>query len=150
MSTTPSSTVEAASSIATISGTLSRLLGHAAGQGRSVTAWRVLSVLDRDGAQRVGDLAIAQRVAQPTMTGLVIRLEHDQLVSRRADPNDRRASLVELTDSGKAEVDAYRLRAISALTSGIQALPETEQQILASAAPLLQKVCDELATQLDK
>ena len=149
MSTTPSAVTETAAGIAVASGTLSRLLGHAAGQGRSVTAWRVLSGLDRDGAQRVGDLALQQRVAQPTMTGLVIRLEQDGLVSRRPDPHDGRASLVELTGQGRNEVEAYRLRAYTALAGGIQALPEADQQILGTAAPLLQKLCDELAAQLD-
>ncbi|GGL76303.1 MarR family winged helix-turn-helix transcriptional regulator [Glutamicibacter protophormiae] len=150
MSTTPSSATETASWIAVSSGTLSRLLGHAAGQGRSVTAWRVLSGLDRDGAQRVGDLALQQRVAQPTMTGLVIRLEQDHMVSRRPDPNDGRASLVELTAQGREEVEAYRLRAYTALAGGIQALPDADQQVLATAAPLLAKLCEELAAQLDR
>ncbi|MEF9872555.1 MAG: MarR family transcriptional regulator, partial [Glutamicibacter sp.] len=80
-----------ATGVALASGTMSRLLGRAAGQGRSVTAWRVLSTLDRLGPQRVGDLAIEQRVAQPTMTGLVIRMENDQLVQRQPDPGDGRA-----------------------------------------------------------
>lgn len=141
---------EIAAAVAVSSGTLSRLLGHAAGQGRSVTAWRVLAGLDRDGAQRVGDLAIGQRVAQPTMTGLVIRLEQDGMVTRKSDPSDRRVSLVALTERGKQEVDGYRSRAIEALAGSIGAFSAEEQQVLAAATPLLQRLCEDLAVNLDR
>ncbi|MEF9980549.1 MAG: MarR family transcriptional regulator [Glutamicibacter sp.] len=126
-----------ATGVALASGTMSRLLGRAAGQGRSVTAWRVLTTLDRLGPQRVGDLAIEQRVAQPTMTGLVIRMENDQLVQRQPDPGDGRASLVSLTGDGKEAIEAYRQRAISSLAGGIDSFSAEERRILAQAVPLL-------------
>ncbi|WP_313813141.1 MarR family transcriptional regulator [Glutamicibacter sp.] len=150
MSTDPLPANDIAAGITMTSGTMSRLLGHVAGQGRSVTAWRVLAGLDRDGAQRVGDLAIQQRVAQPTMTGLVIRLEQDGMVIRQTDPRDRRVSLVALTERGKQEVDAYRSRAMNALTGNIEALSAKEQVVLSAALPLLQRLCEEIAADLDK
>ena len=139
-----------ATGVAIASGTMARLLGRAAGQGRSVTAWRVLSVLDRLGPQRVGDLAIEQRVAQPTMTGLVIRMENDQLLQRQPDPDDGRASLVKLTDAGKEAVEAYRQRAIMALAGDISSFSAKEQEILARAVPLLQRLNDQVASKLDR
>ncbi|WP_345469511.1 MarR family transcriptional regulator [Glutamicibacter ectropisis] len=138
-----------ATDLALASGTMSRLLGQAAGQGRSVTAWRVLSSLERLGAQRVGDLAVEQRVAQPTMTGLIIRLENDQLVQRQSDPNDGRASLVSLTENGLQEIRGYRSRAINVLLSGIGDFSQEEQLALARVVPLLQHINEQIAAGLD-
>ncbi|MGO2052026.1 MarR family transcriptional regulator [Arthrobacter sp. MYb229] len=132
------------------SGAMSRLLGQAAGDGRSVTAWRVLSVLHRQGPQRVGDLAVQQRIAQPSMTGLVMRLEKDGLVQRAADPQDGRASLVSVTELGVEELTAYRQRAINALTGSIEAMTEPERETLNRALPLLERMVLELAENLDR
>lgn len=149
MSNTSTDSNEIATGVAIASGTMARLLGRAAGQGRSVTAWRVLSVLDRLGPQRVGDLAVEQRVAQPTMTGLVIRLENDHLVMRHPDPNDGRASLVVLTASGKTAVDAYRQRAIDSIAGGLETFTEAEKEILAQSVALLQRLNDHLDIRLE-
>ena len=46
------------------------------------------------------DLAEMAGVTRATMTGLIDTLEKDGLVWREADPNDRRAMLVHLTESG--------------------------------------------------
>ena len=97
-------------------------------------------------AERVGDLAIEQRVAQPTMTGLVIRMENDQLLQRQPDPDDGRASLVKLTDAGKEAVEAYRQRAIMALAGDISSFSAKEQEILAQAVPPRQRLNDQVAS----
>jgi len=149
MSDAPLDSSAVATDLALASGTMSRLLGQAAGQRRSVTAWRVLSSLDRLGAQRVGDLAIEQRVAQPTMTGLIIRLENDHMVQRQPDPKDGRASLVSLTDAGRQEIQGYRQRAISVLLGGMGGFSDEEQQALARVVPLLQQINEQIAADLD-
>lgn len=149
MSDAPLDAGTVATDLALASGTMSRLLGQAAGQGRSVTAWRVLSSLDRLGAQRVGDLAIEQRVAQPTMTGLIIRLENDGMVQRQPDPKDGRASLVSLSDAGRNEIRGYRQRAIDVLLGGMDAFSEAEQQALARVVPLIQQINEQIAADLD-
>ncbi|MGP9528405.1 MarR family winged helix-turn-helix transcriptional regulator [Glutamicibacter sp. AOP5-A2-18] len=149
MSDAPTDSKSVAADVAHASGTMSRLLGQSAGQGRSVTAWRVLSSLDRLGAQRVGDLAIEQRVAQPTMTGLVIRLEKDRMVKRQDDPKDRRASLVNLTKAGRREIEGYRERAMNVLLGGIEGFSEEDQRVLARAVALLQQLNNQIAAGLD-
>ncbi|ALG29280.1 hypothetical protein AOZ07_09980 [Glutamicibacter halophytocola] len=149
MSDAPLDAGAVATDLALASGTMSRLLGQAAGQGRSVTAWRVLSSLDRLGAQRVGDLAIEQRVAQPTMTGLIIRLENDHMVQREPDPKDGRASLVSLTGTGREEIHGYRQRAINVLLGGMDEFSDAEQQALARVVPLMLRINDRIAADLD-
>jgi len=140
--------MELASQVATSSAILSRLLGRVAGQGRSVTAWRVLSTLDRVGPHRVGDLAVHERIAQPTMTGLVGRMEREGLVSRSADPEDGRAALVAVTDSGREVLNGYRQRATAALSVALDQMNEEELKILRSASGLFDRMIESLDAQI--
>jgi DNA-binding MarR family transcriptional regulator len=64
--------------------------------------WSLLSALSRggnDGMMQV-DLARLLEVGKVTIGGLVDRLESSGLVERRADPEDRRAKRVYITDQG--------------------------------------------------
>jgi len=54
------------------------------------------------GARSVGDLAEQVSLAQPTVTGIVDRLEQRGLASRGRDRFDRRRVLVEVTAAGRA------------------------------------------------
>src|SRR3954470_11760622 len=81
-----------------------QLLRAHAHRGRSLGALLALRRLDDDGPLRVSDLAAAEYVAQPTMTVLVGRLEHDRLVRKTRDAADGRAVRVELTDAGRAQL----------------------------------------------
>jgi DNA-binding MarR family transcriptional regulator len=51
-------------------------------------------------------LSAALRVTPRNITGLVDALEADGLVARSAHPSDRRATLVSLTEKGKATTAA--------------------------------------------
>src|SRR5437763_8944241 len=57
----------------------------------------VLGRLDREGAQSVSELAVAERVRPQSMAQTVSDLEADGFVTRRPDPGDRRRAMVELT-----------------------------------------------------
>jgi DNA-binding MarR family transcriptional regulator len=74
----------------------------------SRTAAGTLAALERHGALRIGDLTRLEAVGQPAMTGLVQRLETAGLVRRTSDPDDRRASLIAVTDAGRQALDARR------------------------------------------
>ncbi|MGD8450502.1 MAG: MarR family transcriptional regulator [Phycisphaerae bacterium] len=47
-----------------------------------------------------GDLARAVRLSQPTVTGILDRLERRGLISRNRDPRDRRSILIRVTPEG--------------------------------------------------
>jgi DNA-binding MarR family transcriptional regulator len=64
---------------------------------------RVLVQLDDCGPARISALAAAGGVSQPAMTELVGRLERENLVARFTDPRDRRATLVDITSSGRTQ-----------------------------------------------
>ncbi|HWK91614.1 MAG TPA: MarR family transcriptional regulator [Luteimicrobium sp.] len=64
---------------------------------------RLLRVLDRaGGVQRPSALAESLDVSPRSVTSKVDAAERDGFVVRHPDPSDRRATLVELTDRGRA------------------------------------------------
>jgi len=74
---------------------------------------RLLRVVAREEPQRQTALAVALDVVPRSITSLVDDLERAGLVERRPDPTDRRATLVAVTDEGRAvlaEADRERRR----------------------------------------
>jgi DNA-binding MarR family transcriptional regulator len=72
---------------------------------------RALRVLARHGTMRLSELSDRLQIAPRTATEVVDALQARGLVRRRADPADRRAILVEVTDRGAgvlAEIRAGR------------------------------------------
>ncbi|HQA08563.1 MAG TPA: MarR family transcriptional regulator [Syntrophomonadaceae bacterium] len=76
----------------------------------------LLSLLEQDGSS-VKTIASALQLDSPAVTGLVDRLAKQGLVSRQEDPNDRRSTLVFLTQEGQkiAEEAAIRAKEIDPL-----------------------------------
>ncbi len=70
--------------------------------------FRALRVLKRHGVMRLSDLSEHLHIAARSTTEVVDALESRDLVERRADPSDRRATLVELTEHGTSIVEAIR------------------------------------------
>jgi DNA-binding MarR family transcriptional regulator len=70
--------------------------------GTSLTSRTVLATLAEDGPTRLTALAAGIGVSQPAMTQCVGRMEREGLVVRLIDPDDARATLVDLTDAGRA------------------------------------------------
>jgi DNA-binding MarR family transcriptional regulator len=69
--------------------------------GLSATEWRVLAALaERDGMP-MRDLAQTVFFRQPTLSKAIDRMEHALLVERRMPPEDRRQSLIYLTERGR-------------------------------------------------
>ncbi|MDF3291573.1 MarR family winged helix-turn-helix transcriptional regulator [Streptomyces silvisoli] len=81
----------------------------------------LMQVLAEHSPARVGDLAVWQRLATSTVSGLIGQMINSGLVARAVDPADRRASVVTLTDAGHAQlaawVEAHEQRLDRALTS---------------------------------
>lgn len=65
----------------------------------------VLFIVHHSGGIRMGDLAGKLHVAPRTVTDLVDGLERDGFIHRIPDPTDRRASLLELSESAKRDFD---------------------------------------------
>ena len=72
---------------------------------------RALRTLSRHGTMRLSELSDHLQIAPRTATEVADALQARDLVQRRADPGDRRATLVEVTEHGAsvlAEIRAAR------------------------------------------
>ena len=69
---------------------------------------RALRVLNRHGTMRLSELSDHLHIAPRSTTDVADALESRDLVRRRADPADRRATLVAVTEHGAATLDAIR------------------------------------------
>lgn len=118
-------------------GGFARTVGRVPGSRHSTIVWRVLIELEHSGPSRVSDLAHQQRVAQPTMTGLVQRLEGEGWVERGPDPHDGRATLVAVTEAGSAGLEEYRRAAADRVGPHLARLSDFDRATLARAAELM-------------
>ena len=106
-----------------------------------VTAARLsaLSVLVFAGARTVGELAEAERVRSPTMTGIVNGLERDGLVRREGDRSDGRRSRVVATAKGRRLLERARARRIAALAELFRGRSPGDLAVLLRAAELTEE-----------
>ena len=70
--------------------------------------YRALRVLRRHGQMRLSALSDRLHIAARSTTEVIDALEARDLVGRHADPQDRRATLVDLTEHGTSVLDAIR------------------------------------------
>jgi DNA-binding MarR family transcriptional regulator len=133
---------------ARVAGDLRVVLGHLmrrlrAEHGFPLSQGAVLGRLDRQGAQSVSELAVAERVRPQSMAQTVSELEAAGLVSRRPDPDDGRRALVELTEQGVATLHGDRRRRVGWLAEAIDTdLTPEEQATLQAAVPLLERLAE--------
>jgi DNA-binding MarR family transcriptional regulator len=109
----------------------------AASHGISLGDLYAVRVLARLGEVPVSRYGAELGVPRSTITNLVDRLEHAGLVARVASPNDRRVTLVRLTETGQDAVEARTRISESDVGRGILALDATDQTTLAE---LLERV----------
>ena len=120
---------------------------HVASRGAlSLTASSALETLHREGPVRLTSLATASGITQPSMTELVHRLERQGLAVRVDDPEDGRAALVGITDSGRALLDDRRRDRRERLADLLTALSPEEEATLTLALhvslPIIRRLID--------
>ena len=108
-----------------------------------LTQGAVLGRLDREGPQSVSDLAAGARMRPQSMAQTVKELEERSLVIRRPDPDDGRRAFVELTEAGRAALEADRAHREGWLAAALEReLTPPERALLAEAVPLLRRLAD--------
>lgn len=105
----------------------------------SRAAASTLSILEREGAQRITVLAQRESVSQPAMTNLVQRLEAQGLVTRAADPVDARATLISITAPGIETLTTRRRLQHDALRATIERLSPADRDAIDAALPALSR-----------
>ncbi|MDT8910509.1 MarR family transcriptional regulator [Amycolatopsis sp. PS_44_ISF1] len=106
----------------------------------TLTQGSVLAELVGGGPSRMSRLARLEGVRMPSMTDVVGRLERLGMVSRRPDPDDGRAVLVEATDEGRrfyAELVAAREEQLRERLLG---LDDADRTAIDAALPALTKL----------
>lgn len=76
--------------------------------GVSFPQYNVLRVLDscKDGQVKISEVSRIMLVAGANMTGVAKRLEKSGFIVRKADPNDERVTMLEITPKGKETLKA--------------------------------------------
>ena len=117
---------------------LHRTLRQHADAGLSPSQLSALVAIERHGSMTLGELALHEGVAPPTITGVVARLEADGNVARAPDPTDRRVVRVVATDQGRDLVVRARERKDAWLTRRIAGLTPDELERLAAALDVIE------------
>ena len=115
---------------------LTRLLTSQLDSELSRTELGLLNTLS-SGPRRITELAELERLAQPTLTQLVQRLERRGLVNRGRQADDGRVVLVSLTEAGAAALDDCRCQASAALGAHLVELSDADIESLAAATETL-------------
>ncbi len=121
--------------IGTMLAQVSRLLRRsfderARGIGVTRPQWQVLSLLSFNGGINQGGLAELLEVEPITLGRMIDRLQDAQLVERRADPADRRAWRLFLTEKGQTLLDQLRPFALETYDIALEGIGEDEQAAL--------------------
>ncbi|POM27632.1 putative HTH-type transcriptional regulator YusO [Actinomadura rubteroloni] len=107
-------------------------------QALTVGQVSTLAAVESIGPVRLVDLADHEGVRAPTQSRVVATLEDMSLLARTADPADRRACLLTITDEGRAWLDRLRADRTAFYATRIAALPPEQRAALAAALPALE------------
>ncbi len=113
-------------------------------EGFSRTAAATLTRLANSGPTRLTELAAAEDVSQPSMSGLAARLVDQGLVHRGGDPQDARVVLLSLTPAGRDLVAHRRKARTQRLSAALSDLTADDVTRIAAAVPALTRLADAL------
>jgi len=119
---------------------LARRLRQEAGSGLTPSQLSALAAVHNNGPLTLGELADHERVAPPSISKCVAKLEADGLLARAPDPNDGRISRVSTTKAGRALVAEARRRKTAWLTGRIEELDDDDRARLAAALDVLDRL----------
>jgi DNA-binding MarR family transcriptional regulator len=117
---------------------LARILRRQADIGLSPSQISALATIEHHGPLTLGALADHEKVAPPSVTKLVSKLEEKALVRREASPTDGRVALVSLTESGADLLAESRQRKNQWLAVRLGRLTPEERVRLADALDVLE------------
>jgi DNA-binding MarR family transcriptional regulator len=123
-----------------------RLGGQSSDARRQRSAYGLLFTLRHRGPIRLADLATACYIDASTASRQVAELVSDGLLERQADPNDGRASLLALTDTGEQAIQELIRRRDAFYTS---ALSDWNADDIRQLADLLERLNRDLDEQAD-
>jgi DNA-binding MarR family transcriptional regulator len=128
-------------------GRLARRMRQLYAQGRSdqltFTELAVLSRLHRDGPATASQLANGEQVTAQAVGAAIGALHQRGLVERTPDSQDRRKTIVSLTDPGRSAFTVRQQTVIDRMVGAVESsYTPAERRQLAAAAPLLERLAD--------
>jgi DNA-binding MarR family transcriptional regulator len=131
-----------AESVARLRATIGRLARQmrvsATHAGLTPTQMSVLNSVVRHGPVRLADLQTVEMVNPTMLSRIVGKLEEADLITRIADPMDRRVVTVEVTDAGRRTQEQVRDDRNRTLTALLEALPTDQAEAVIAALPALE------------
>jgi DNA-binding MarR family transcriptional regulator len=122
---------------------MARRLRQEAGAELSPSQTAALATIEKHGPLTPSELANRERVQRPTVTRVLGNLEEAGLITRAADPTDRRSSLVTISPDGRALLAAARSRKDAYLSQRLDALDPDDRATLDRAAEILERMLKE-------
>ncbi len=121
---------------------LSRLLRQEVQVTLTPSQISALTSIRLHGPLTLGELADHERVAPPSITRLVDRLEQDGYVTRSADPDDGRVRRVEVTTAADDMVAEARERKAAWLLERMSELSGSDRRLLRDAVDAMETLAD--------
>jgi len=119
---------------------LSRRMRQERSSSLSPTQIAALATLERHGPMTLGEIAAHERVQPPSMTRVISHLADAGLVARSAHPTDGRQVIAEITEAGRALLEADRRRRDEWLAERLTHLSDDDIAALRHAAPILEQL----------
>lgn len=116
---------------------LTRIAAQDLGSTTPSAVWNTLSILTTDGPLRVGELATAARVTQPSMTRVVHELIADGYALKDADATDLRASVISVTPAGITALSDWRHALASTLQPMFAGMTGADRTAVARTVDIL-------------
>jgi DNA-binding MarR family transcriptional regulator len=116
---------------------LARQLRQESGAALTPSQLSALASIERHGPVTLGALADHERVAPPSVTKVVTKLEAAGLIERRLDARDRRVAWIAITPAGKIRLAQIRQRKHAWLSARLATLDEEQRQRIADALDAL-------------
>jgi DNA-binding MarR family transcriptional regulator len=111
------------------------------------SAYGILCRLADEGPQRLGVLALGFGLDPSTITRQVQAMERAQLVERRPDEQDRRASILSLTEEGRMVLEHTRAHRRQRMDAVFSDWPDSDRDELAR---LLTRLNESIAALVDR
>lgn len=134
--------VELAARLRLALGRLSRRLRQHGVQGLTASQVSTLASVETLGAVRLGDLAAYEGVTAPTQSRLVATLEVQGLLTRTADPDDKRATRLDITAEGRRRLEQLRNERSAFLVERLGLLSLAQRQHLIAALDALEALAE--------
>ncbi|WP_028049286.1 MarR family winged helix-turn-helix transcriptional regulator [Cellulomonas sp. URHD0024] len=106
----------------------------------SIGQSRALNRLANVGPATSAALAASEHITPQSMAVIVADLERAGRITRSADPTDGRRMIIEITEAGRAAVEADRRATNTWLAAAVASLDDDDRVALAGAVDVLRKL----------